>query len=50
MIIIKHLEIIRFFSASDRIKTIGNNSNPTYSCASKEDSFSVLNTNTGMVI
>ena len=36
-----------FFSASDRIKTIGNNSNPTYSCASKEDSFSVLNTNTG---
>ena len=36
-----------FFSANDRIKKIGNNSNPTYSCASKEDGFSVLNTNTG---
>ena len=35
------------FSASDRIKKIGNNSNPTYSCESKEDGFSVLNTNYG---
>ena len=35
------------FSANDRIKKIGNNSNPTYSCASKEDSFSVLNTSYG---
>ena len=35
------------FSANDRIKTIGNNSNPTYSCASKEDGFSVLNTSYG---
>ena len=35
------------FSANDRIKKIGNNSNPTYSCASKEDGFSVLNTNYG---